>query len=101
MIIARMHNMTQPEAVAWVDAKLSEMMGEFGDRVSDVSRAWDGKVLKFRFRVSRFARFEGKLTVTRDCLHLDLPFPLLARSREGAARAELDKWLDQNLPTSN
>ena len=95
MIITRMHNMTQPEAVAWVDAKLSEMMGEFGDRVSDVSRAWVGNVLKFRFRVSRFARFEGTLTVTRDCLHLDLPF----RSREGAARDALEEWLDKNLPT--
>ena len=91
--------MTERQAIEWVDSKLSEMMGEFGDSVSGVSRAWNGNVMMFRFSVSHFARFEGKLTVTGEHLDLNLPFPLLARSREGAARAEIDRWLDQNLPT--
>ena len=52
----------------------------------------------FRFTVSSFVRFEGTLTVTGEHLDLNLPFPLLARSREGAARAEINRWLDQNLP---
>ena len=98
MRITRTHNMTELEAIEWVDSKLSEMMGEFGDSVSGVSRAWNGNVLKFRFSVSGFVRFEGTLTVTGEHLDLNLPFPLLARSREGAARAEIDRWLDQNLP---
>ena len=91
--------MTERQAIEWVDSKLSEMMGEFGDSVSGVSRAWNGNVMMFRFSVSHFARFEGTLTVTGEHLDLSLPFPLLARSREGAARAEIDRWLDQNLPT--
>jgi hypothetical protein len=90
--------MTEPEAVEWVDRKLSEMMEEFGDSVSGVSRAWRGNVLMFRFSVSAFARFEGTLTVTDEHLDLNLPFPLLARSREGAAKTEINRWLDQNLP---
>ena len=99
MRITRTHNMTEHEATEWVDSKLSEMMAEFGDSVSGVARAWQGNVLTFRFTVSVFARFEGTLTVTGEHLDLNLPFPLLARSREGAARAEIDRWLDQNLPT--
>ena len=99
MRITRPHNMTERQAIEWVDSKLSEMMGEFGDSVSGVSRAWNGNVMMFRFSVSHFARFEGTLTVTGEHLDLNLPFPLLARSREGAARAEIDRWLDQNLPT--
>ena len=99
MRITRTHNMTEPEAIEWVDTKLSEMMAEFGDSVSGVSRAWNGNVLKFRFSVSRFARFEGTLTVTGERLDLNLPFPLLARSREGAAKVEITRWLDQNLPS--
>ena len=91
--------MTEHEAIEWVDGKLSEMMAEFGDSVSGVSRAWNGNVLSFRFSVSRFARFEGTLTVTHKYLDLNLPFPLLARSREGAAKAEINLWLDQNLPS--
>ena len=98
MRITRAHNMTEPEAIKWVDHKLSEMMAEFGNSVSGVSRAWNINVLTFRFTVSSFVRFEGTLTVTGEHLDLNLPFPLLARSREGAARAEINRWLDQNLP---
>ncbi len=98
MRITRTHSMTEREAIEWVDRKLSEMMDEFGDSVSGVSRAWNGNVLSFRFSVSPFANFEGTLTVTDKRLDLNLPFPLLARSREGAARAEINRWLDRNLP---
>ena len=99
MRITKTHNMTEREAIEWVDSKLSEMMAEFGDSVSGISRAWNGNVLMFRFSVSGFVRFEGTLTVTGEHLDLNLPFPLLARSREGAARAEIDRWLDLNLPS--
>ena len=75
MRITRTHNMTEREAIVWVDSKLSEMMEEFGDSVSGVSRAWNGNVLMFRFSVSAFARFEGTLTVTGEHLDLNLPFP--------------------------
>ena len=98
MRITRTHNMTEQEATEWVDSKLSEMMDEFGDSVSGVSRAWNGNVLRFRFSVSGFVRFEGTLTVTGEHLDLNLPFPFLARSREGAARSDIIRWLDQNLP---
>ena len=99
MRITKTHNMTEREAIEWVDSKLSEMMAEFGDSVSGISRAWNGNVLMFRFSVSGFVRFEGTLTVTGEHLDLNLPFPLLARSREGAARDEIDRWLDLNLPS--
>ena len=99
MRITRTHNMAEQEAIEWVDSKLSEMMDEFGDSVSGVSRAWDGNVLMFRFSVSYLARFEGTLTVTEEHLVLNLPFPLLARSREGSARAEINRWLELNLPS--
>ena len=100
MKITRMHGMTtQQEAIEWVDTRIGEMVGEFGNRVSDFSYTWYGNVIKFSFKVARLARFKGTLTVTRDCLHLDLPFPMLARPREGAGRAQIGKWLDENLPT--
>ena len=98
MRIQRTHNMTAQDAIAWLDTKLQEMLEEFGDSVSGVARVWEGNVLKFRFRVSRIARFEGTLTVTDRDLDLDLPFPFLAQSKEGAARVEINRWLNQNLP---
>ena len=99
MRITRLHYMADQEAAtSWVDAKLREVLGEFGDRVTDISRTRDGNKLKFSFRVARLAHFKGTLLVTQDCIHLDLPFPLVARFREGAARAVVEKWLDENLP---
>ena len=41
--------MTVPDAIVLVDTKLQEMLDEFGDGVSGVSREWQGSVLKFRF----------------------------------------------------
>ena len=53
--------------------------------------------MKFQFKVS-IASFKGTLKVTEDELDLNLPFPLLARGFEGKAKAEAERWLDQNLP---
>ena len=75
MRITRTHDMTEPQAIEWVDRKLSEMMDEFGDSVSGVSRAWRGNVLNFRFSVSAFARFEGTLTVHRRASGLEPAIP--------------------------
>jgi hypothetical protein len=92
--------MTQGDAKDWVSRELSELLTQFGDSVSDVSRSWDGDSMKFRFKVSRMASFKGTLRVTRSDLDLNLPFPpLLARGFEGKAKAEAERWLDQNLPS--
>ena len=100
MELQRIHHMTHPEATAWVDDKMVEMLKQFDDSVSGVKTAWDGNVLKFEFRANRIAKFRGRLEVTDKDLRLDLPFPLLARAFEGRARTEINTWLDQNVPAS-
>ena len=90
--------MTKQEAKDWVGSELSDLLKQFGGSVSDVSHAWHGDSMRFRFRVSRIASFKGALTVTDTDLNLDLPFPLLARGFEGKAKAEVERWLDKNLP---
>ena len=100
MRIRRPHSMTQREAKDWVSRELSEMLTQFGDSVSDVSHSWDGDSMKFQFKVSRIASFKGTLKVSDSDLDLNLPFPLLARGFEGTAKAEAERWLDQNLPVA-
>jgi len=90
--------MTKNEAKDWVSRELSDLLTQFGDSVSDVSHAWDGDSMKFRFKVSRIASFKGTLKVTDSQLGLNLPFPLLARGFEGTAKSEVERWLDQKLP---
>ena len=98
MRIRRSHNLTQQEAKDWVSRELSELLTQFGDSVSDVSHKWDGDSMEFKFKVGRIASFKGTLKVTGNELYLNLPFPLLARGFEGTAKAEAERWLDQNLP---
>ena len=90
--------MTKDEAKGWVDRELSELLGQFGDSVSDVSYAWNGDSMRFGFRARGMLSFKGTLTVSDTALNLDMPFPLLARGFEGRAKAEAELWLDRNLP---
>ena len=97
MQITRRHNRTKQQAKAWVDDKLAEMLTQFGDSVSDVSHKWRGDTLEFALKVMGLVSFSGTLAVTDADLRLDMPFPLLAKSFEPRAEAEVNKWLDDNL----
>lgn len=95
--ITRQHNRTKQQAKAWVDVKLGEMLQRFGDSVSDASHQWQGDTMEFEFRAAGLVNFSGTLAVTDSDFHLDLPFPFLAKSYEGRAEVEINRWLDDNL----
>lgn len=96
--ITRQHNRNKQQAKAWVDVKLSEMLTQFGDSVSDTSYNWRGDTMEFAFRAAGLVSFSGTLAVTDTDFHLDLPFPFLAKSFEPRAEVEVNRWLDDNLP---
>ena len=98
MQITRQHNRTKPQAKEWVGEKLAEMLQQFGDSISDESHRWRGDTLEFAFRAAGLVSFSGTLAVTDSDFHLDLPFPMLARGFESRAEAEVNRWLDDNLP---
>lgn len=92
--------MTKRQARDWVDAKGAEMLAQFGDSVSNAAHRWNGDTLEFGFTAGGLMAFKGTLRVDESALELDMPFPLLARGFEGRARAELNRWLDENLPSA-
>ena len=98
MRITRRHNMTKEQARAWADAKRDEMLARFGDAVSDVSHRWQGDTMEFGFTAMGMMDLGGALRVTETEFALDMPFPMLAKGYEGRAKAELNRWLDENLP---
>ena len=97
MQITRQHKRTKQQAKAWVDDKLTEMLQQFGDSVSDASHRWSGDTMEFAFRAAGLVSFSGTLAVTDSDFHLDLPFPFLAQGFEPRAKAEVNRWLDDNL----
>lgn len=100
MRIRRRHGLTKRQARAWVDDKGAEMLARFGDSVSNVSHRWNGDALEFSFTAGGLMAFKGTLRISESELALDMPFPLLARGFEGRARAEVNRWLDENLPAA-
>ena len=98
MRITRRHNMTKEQARSWADAKRDEMLARFGDAVSDVSHRWQGDTMEFGFTAMGMIDLGGALRVTETEFALDMPFPMLAKGYEGRAKAELNRWLDENLP---
>lgn len=98
MRITRRHNMTKEQARAWADDKRDEMLARFGDMAADVSHRWQGDTLEFGFTAMGMMAFNGTLRVTESEFALDMPFPMLAQGYEGRAKAELNRWLDENLP---
>ena len=99
--ITRQHNRTRQQAKAWVDVKLGEMLQRFGDSVSDATYRWEGDTMEFAFRAAGLVSFRGTLAVTDTEFHLDLPFPFLAKGFEPRAEVEVNRWLDDNLPSSS
>ena len=97
MQISRQHNRNKQQAKDWVDVKLGEMLQQFGDSVSDASHRWQGDTMEFAFTAAGFVSFSGSLAVTDTEIHLDMPFPFLAKSFEPRAEVEVNRWLDDNL----
>ena len=97
MQITRQHNRTKQQAKDWVDVKLAEMLQQFGDSVSEASHHWRGDTMEFAFRAAGMVSFRGTLAVTDSDFHLNMPFPMLAKSFEPRAEIEMNRWLDDNL----
>ena len=97
MRIVRKHSMTPDAAKEWVGNKLPELLGRFGDSVSNVTHTWRGDVMDFSFQARGF-NISGTLEVADTELTLDMGIPLLARPFQGRIEAEIDRWLDESLP---
>ncbi len=92
--------MSKAQAKDWIEHQLSDLLDEFGSRVSDLSHSWQNDRMTFRFRVAGMFKFRGTLDVSEDRLEMNLPFPLLARAYQRTAETEINRWLDRKLPSA-
>ena len=85
MHIAIPHHTTRAEARKKVDAKLSELLGQFGDKAEDLSHEWHGDKMKFRGK-ARGLRVEGTLEVTEKEVIFESKLPFIAKPFEPRIR---------------
>ena len=95
MKITRRHNLTKTEAKNWIDRKLPDLLA---DTFDNANHDWSGDLLQFRGKKSGVS-VTGTLSVTSSRFVLNLSLPgLAALLFEGKAKAEIERWLDENLP---
>ena len=85
MRIAVPHHTTQSEARERVEAKLSQLLSQFGDKAEDVSHEWEGHTLRFRGK-ARGLKLEGTLEVTDREVIFESSLPFIARPFEPRIR---------------
>ena len=93
--IARPHNMTKRQAKDWIDRKLPDLLAATFD---DSKHDWSGDVLQLNGTKSSVS-VTGSLSVTESHFMLSLSLPgLAALLFERKAKAEIERWLDENVP---
>ena len=85
MNIAVPHNTTQAEARKRVEAKIAELLSQFGDRAEDLSHEWSGDTLRFRGK-ARGLKVEGTVEVTDREVIFESKLPLIAKPFEPKIR---------------
>ncbi|HKR62325.1 MAG TPA: polyhydroxyalkanoic acid system family protein [Thermoanaerobaculia bacterium] len=90
MRISIPHHTTRADAHRRVDARLSQLLSQFGDRADDLSHEWVGDTLKFRGK-ARGLNVEGTLEVTDSEIILDSKLPLIAKPFESRIRQAVEQ----------
>jgi putative polyhydroxyalkanoic acid system protein len=85
MRIAIPHHTTRAAARLRVDARLADLLGQFGDRAEDLSHEWRWDTLHFRGKARGLA-VEGTIEITDSEVVLESRLPLIARPFESRIR---------------
>ena len=88
--------MTRQGAKDAVEGLVPDLIGRFGQRVSDPQWAWRGDTMAFSFTAMGFA-IKGTLEVSDTTVVVDVKLPLAARLFEGKLRSEAERAIDGYL----
>jgi hypothetical protein len=84
------HHTTQAAAHKRVDARLAQLLGQFGDKAEDIAHEWRGDTLRFRGKARGF-HVEGTLEVTDSEVIIDSKLPFLAKPFESRIRHAVEQ----------
>ena len=84
------HHTTRAEAQKRVDARLGQLLGQFGDRAEEISHEWRGDTLKFRGK-ARGLNVEGTVEITDAEVIIESRLPLIAKPFESRIRTAVEQ----------
>jgi putative polyhydroxyalkanoate system protein len=99
MRIAVPHDTTREIARQKVDARLTQLLGQFGGHAEDMTHEWHGDTLTFKGKARGFA-IEGTVEITDAAMIVDAKLPLMARMFEGRIRQTVEQEADKMFRTA-
>lgn len=93
MRIAVPHNTTREMARARVEAKIDQLIAQFGGQAEDVDHYWMGDTMKFKGK-ARGLSVEGTVEITETAVIVDSKLPLIAMPFEGRIRQAVEREAD-------
>jgi hypothetical protein len=90
MRIAVPHRTTKANARKIVDQRLTQLLGQFGDKADDVQHEWRGDTLHFKGKARGFS-VEGTVEITDSDVVIDGKLPLLARPFKSRIRQTVER----------
>jgi hypothetical protein len=84
------HNTDKATARRKVDARLQQLLGQYGSYLSNVDQRWDGDTLVFSGSARGF-KANGTVEVTDTDVIIDGKLPLIAKPFESRIRSTLER----------
>jgi hypothetical protein len=84
------HNTDKATARRKVDARLQQLLGQYGNYLSDVDQRWDGDTLLFSGSARGF-KANGTVEVTDSDVIIDGKLPLIAKPFESRIRSTIER----------
>jgi hypothetical protein len=99
MRIAVPHNTSKDIARGKVDARLGQLLSQFGGHAEEIHHEWNGDTMRFRGKARGMA-LEGTVEVTDAAVILDAKLPLMAKMFEGRIRQAVEREADAMFRTA-
>ena len=99
MRIAVEHHTSKEIARQKVEARLGQLLAQFGGRADEMEHEWLGDTLRFRGK-ARGLSVEGTVEVTDASVIVDGKLPLMAKMFEGRIRQAVEREADAMFRTA-
>ena len=99
MRIAVEHHTSKENARRRVEARLDQLLAQFGGRADEIQHEWVGDTLRFKGK-ARGLSVEGSVEVTDSEVIIDGKLPLMARMFEGRIRQAVEREADAMFRTA-